>query len=240
MHVLDNAIWHALTGPHATLAEQGPHAARYQPDVSVFGAVDDDASPEAWDELAGLIGPGGGVVVSRTDLNAPEGRTIPEGWSTFRHMACRQMWLLGELRPDPRTAALDAELDVVTLAARDVPDMLALVGRTKPGPFVTRTIELGTYIGVREGGELVAMAGERMHPTGFTEISAVCTDESQRGRGLAAHLVRVIVAGIRGRSETPFLHLTIENEPAYRLYDALGFETRSLPDVIGIRAPGQP
>lgn len=238
MHVLDNAIWHALAGPHATLAEHAPHAARYQPDVSVFGAVDDDASPAAWDELSGLVGPGGGVVVSRTDLHAAGGTTIPESWSAFRPMACRQMWLLGDLAPDPRTDALAADLDVLTLGASDVPDMLALVGRTKPGPFVTRTIDLGTYIGVREGGELVAMAGERMHPTGFTEISAVCTDESQRGRGLAAHLVRGIVAGIRERGETPFLHLTIENEPAYRLYDALGFETRSLPDVIGIRAPG--
>jgi ribosomal protein S18 acetylase RimI-like enzyme len=232
MHVLDNVVWHALTGPHATLAEPAVHAARYQPDVSVFGAVDDDAMPEAWDELAALVGPGGGVVVTRTDLK------VPDEWSTFRHMACRQMWLLGELAPDPRSGALEAGVDILVLGSDDVPEMLTLVGRTKPGPFVTRTIELGTYIGVREGGELVAMAGERMHPTGFTEISAVCTDESQRGRGLASQLVRVIVAGIRARGETPFLNLTIENEPAHRLYDALGFETRSLPDVIGIRAPG--
>jgi predicted GNAT family acetyltransferase len=232
MHVLDNVVWHALTGPHATLAERAPHAARYQPDVSVFGGVPDDESPEAWAELAALVGPGGGVVVTRSDLQ------VPDEWSTFRQMPCRQMWLLDELAPDPHTGDPDAALDVLTLGADDVPDMLALVGRTKPGPFVTRTIDLGTYIGIRERGELVAMAGERMHPPGFTEISAVCTDASQRGRGVASQLVRVIVAGIRGRGETPFLHLTMENEPAHRLYDALGFETRTLPDVIGIRAPG--
>jgi ribosomal protein S18 acetylase RimI-like enzyme len=227
MHVLDNAVWHALTGPQATLAERAARAARYQPDVSVFGGVDDDATPEAWDELRGLVGPGGGVVVTRGDLE------IPDEWSVFRNLPCRQMWLLGDLAPDRE----DAVAPSVTLGASDVPEMLELVGRTKPGPFVERTVELGTYVGIREGGALVAMAGERMHPPGFTEISAVCTDASQRGRGLASQLIRVIVAGIRARGEIPYLNLTMENEAAYRLYDTLGFETRAFADVVGIRAP---
>jgi ribosomal protein S18 acetylase RimI-like enzyme len=237
MHVLDNAVWHALTGPQARLAERAVRAARYQPDVSVFGGVDDDATPEAWAELRELVGPGGGVVVTRGDLE------IPDTWSIFRNLPCRQMWLLGEPAPDPG----DAAAPYVTLGTNDVPEMLELVGRTKPGPFVKRTIELGTYVGIRDGGiregangnwgRLVAMAGERMHPPGFTEISAVCTDASQRGRGLASQLIRVIVAGIRARGETPYLNLTMENEAAYRVYDALGFETRARPDVVGIRAP---
>jgi ribosomal protein S18 acetylase RimI-like enzyme len=200
----------------------------------VFGGVDDDATPEAWDELRGLVGPGGGVVVTRGDLE------IPDEWSVFRSLPCRQMWLLGDLAPGREHD--DGAVASLTLGASDVPEMLELVGRTKPGPFVTRTIELGTYMGIREGangkwGRLVAMAGERMHPPGYTEISAVCTDASQRGRGLASQLIRVIVAGIRARGETPYLNLTMENESAYRLYDALGFETRALPDVVGVRAP---
>ncbi len=229
MHVLDNAVWHALTGPHATLAEHAPNAARYEPDVSVFGGIPDDATPEAWDELRALTGPGGVVVVTRGDLK------VPDDWSVVRNLPCRQMWLLGELAPDPGAAETDAP--VLTLGAGDVPEMLALVGRTKPGPFLSRTVELGTYVGVRDGRGLVAMAGERFHPPGFTEISAVCTDSTRRGRGLASRLVRVLVAGIRAREETPFLNLTQENEPARRIYDALGFETRALPDVVGLRAP---
>jgi ribosomal protein S18 acetylase RimI-like enzyme len=233
MHVLDNAVWHALTGPHAELAERAPQAARYQPDVSVFGGIADDATPEAWDDLRDLIGPGGGIVVTRGDLH------IPDGWQILRNLPCRQMWLLGELTPDARGRAPGAEgLDYSTLGPDDVPEMLDLVGRTKPGPFVTRTVELGTYVGVRDDeGNLVAMAGERLHPPGFTEISAVCTDASQRGRGLASRLVQVIVEGIRARGELPFLNLTQANESAYRIYDALGFETRALPDVVGLRAP---
>jgi predicted GNAT family acetyltransferase len=231
MHVLDNAVWHALTGPHATLAERAPLAARYQPDVSVFGGVPDDAPTEAWDALAGLVGPGGLAVVARSD------GSVPDDWSVVFDLPCRQMWLLGELAPDPAAGPDDVRVPYVTLGSRDVPEMLELVERTKPGPFLRRTVELGTYVGIRDGGDLVAMAGERMHVPGFTEISAVCTDASQRGRGLASRLVRVIVAGIRARGETPILHLTMENEPAHRLYDALGFETRGFADVVGIRAP---
>ncbi|HTD49861.1 MAG TPA: GNAT family N-acetyltransferase, partial [Acidimicrobiia bacterium] len=126
----------------------------------------------------------------------------------------------------------------VTLGAADVAQMLALVHRTRPGPFVTRTVELGTYLGVRDGDQLVAMAGERLHPPGFTEISVVCTDPAYRGRGLASRLVAAIVGGIRARAETPFLHLTVDNDDAHRVYAALGFETRTFLSVVGVQAPG--
>lgn len=231
MHVLDNPIWHALTGPHATLAERAPQAARYQPDVSVFAALPDDATPEAWDDLRDLVGPSGLAFLAASHLEAPD------GWSKQVSISCRQMWLQGALVPDPGAARGSADVPFLRLGERDVPAMLALVERTQPGPFVKRTIELGTYLGVRDGHDLVAMAGERLHPPGFTEISAVCTDASHRGRGLASRLVREIVEQIRARGEKPFLHLTLENEPAHRIYAALGFETRTFPDVVALRAP---
>jgi predicted GNAT family acetyltransferase len=229
MHVLDNPIWHALTGPHATLAERAPLAARYLPDVSVFAALPDDQTPEAWHDLRELVGPGGTAFLASNHLE------VPDGWSVQVGIPCRQMWLLGALTNEGEVP--DDDDAFLPLDASDVPDMLALVERTKPGPFVKRTIELGTYLGFRDGHELVAMAGERLHPPGFTEISAVCTDASHRGRGLATRLVRAIVDGIWARGEKPFLHLTLENEPAHRIYAALGFETRARPDVVALRAP---
>ncbi|GMA85333.1 hypothetical protein GCM10025868_05830 [Angustibacter aerolatus] len=116
--------------------------------------------------------------------------------------------------------------DAVRLTAADVPEMLALVERTRPGPFLPRTIEMGTYLGVRREGRLVAMAGERLHPPGWTEISAVCTDESARGQGLATRLVLAVAHGIRERGETPFLHAAGDNTNAIRLYESLGFRLR--------------
>jgi len=227
MHVLDNPGWHALTGTHAALAERVGSAARYEPDVAAFCALADDATPAAWNDLRQLVGAGGIATVARNGLD------VPDGWSVEFTIPCRQMLLpegAGDDGGSPREPVLVLEPD-------DVPEMLALVERTRPGPFARRTIELGSYLGVRDGGALVAMAGERMHPPGYTEISAVCTDADQRGRGLASQLIRALVRSIRGRREIPFLHLTMENDTAHRVYDALGFETRAVFDVVALRAP---
>jgi len=227
VHVLDNPVWHALIGPHAALAERRGEAARYVSDVAVFCALADDASPAAWDDLRTLVGAGGAAFLVREAID------LPDGWTIEMTISCRQMVL-----PEAaEVSADDASELLLVLTDDDVPAMLALVERTRPGPFARRTIELGRYLGIRDDGVLVAMAGERLHPSGYTEISAVCTDTDQRGRGLASRLVRALVRGIRGRGETPFLHLTLENESAHRLYDALGFETRAFLDVQGVRAP---
>jgi predicted GNAT family acetyltransferase len=126
---------------------------------------------------------------------------------------------------------------VVRLGPADVPEMLALADRTKPGPFLPRTIEMGTYLGIRQGGALVAMAGERMHPPGWTEISAVCTDEAWRSHGFASRLIRALAAGIRARGETPFLHVVAANTNAIKLYEALGFRLRRISVFLTAQAP---
>jgi predicted GNAT family acetyltransferase len=81
------------------------------------------------------------------------------------------------------------------------------------------------------------MAGERMFPSPYREISAVCTDESHRGKGLAARLVRHLVARIHERGETPILHAREDNANAIRLYEHLGFTHSNLFTVTGYRAP---
>ena len=116
--------------------------------------------------------------------------------------------------------------EAVILASADVPDMLELVAATQPGPFLERTIELGTYLGLRREGTLVAMAGERMHLDGWTEISAVCTLPAFRGQRFASRLVNDLIARIRTRHERPFLHVMTSNTPAIAVYEALGFTAR--------------
>ena len=104
--------------------------------------------------------------------------------------------------------------------------MLALVERAQPGPCGDRTIELGTYLGIRDEGVLVAMAGVRMHPPGYTEISAVCTDDALPRHAGSRPLVRRLVGEITARGETPCLHAVITNITAIRLYEKLGFTLR--------------
>ncbi|PPK60595.1 FR47-like protein [Actinokineospora auranticolor] len=102
-----------------------------------------------------------------------------------------------------------------------------------------RTIELGTYLGIRRAGVLVAMAGERLRPPGWTEISAVCTDPAARGQGLATRLVLAVAAGIRARGETPFLHTGARNTNAIRLYEALGFRLRREMPFLLLTVPAE-
>lgn len=212
MTVLDNPAWAALTGPHAHFAETHGRAARYPAEVAPFHALADPADPSAWADLASLVGPGAEISVAGAPLPA-----YP-GWELVSSIAGVQLVDVS-LR-----AATDPAATVLTAA--DVPEILDLIERCRPGPFRKRTIELGTYLGLRHDGELIAMAGERLHPPGWTEISAVCTDPAFRGRGLATRLVRAVAAGIRARGETPFLHTGAANTAAIRLYESIGFQLR--------------
>ena len=159
-----------------------------------------------------LAGEGGTVLV-------PDGPAVaPPGWDLAATVPGVQM--------DGTALDVGADPDAVRLGSADVPEMLDLVARTQPGPFLPRTIVLGTYLGIRRGGALVAMAGERMRPPGWCEISAVCTDPAHRGQGLGARLVRAVGAVIRERGEVPFLHTTADNATGIRLYEYLGFTLR--------------
>lgn len=220
---LDNPVWDSLNGAQAHFALRHGAAARFDPDVAVFAALADDAAPSAWDDLAALAEPGAYLVV----VDAPF--EPPSGWEVAARLAGVQ--LTGEdlkVQDDP---------EAVELGPDDEPEMAALVERTKPGPWRPRTIEMGRYIGVRVDGELVAMAGERLRPRGWVEISAVCTDERFRGRGLGSRLIRAVGAGIVERGELPMLHASAENLNAIRLYESMGFVFRRDRQFLRVRAP---
>jgi len=210
-HPLDNSVLSSLTGAHARFAERYGNVLRYPVDVSPFLAMPEEPDETDWADAADLVGPGN--LLALAGIRVPP----PAGWEVL---------MIGEgvqMTGDRLTVAPDPE--AVPLGHADVPDMLDLTARTKPGPFLPRTYELGTYLGIRRQGTLVAMAGERLHPEGWTEISAVCTDEAWRGQGLGSRLIRAVGAGIRARGEIPFLHAVATN-PAIALYEQLGFRLR--------------
>ena len=117
-------------------------------------------------------------------------------------------------------------IDIVTLGVDDVPAMMELTALTKPGPFSARTHELGTFLGIRVDGLLVAMAGERMKPEQYTEITAVCVHPSHRGRGYGQMLLSAVSRQIVSRGEIPFLHVFTNNHSAIALYRRQGMEIR--------------
>jgi GNAT superfamily N-acetyltransferase len=227
---LDNPVWGALTGAHAGFAQRHGLAARYLPSVAPFAAVADQADPAAWRDLAELVGPGGFAVLPLIGVDDP-----PAGWRVTTRIVGVQ--LLAPAEPGPAELAGDV-VESGPLGPADVPEILDLIARTDPGPYLPRTIELGDYLGVRAAGALVAMAGERVRPPGWSEVSAVCTDPAHRGRGLASGLVRLVMANIRARGDRPFLHATATNTNAIRLYETLGFTERVRPTFVAAEATG--
>ncbi|HEY5820523.1 MAG TPA: GNAT family N-acetyltransferase [Propionibacteriaceae bacterium] len=229
-HPLDQAAWASLTGPHARFAEGTGLARRYHSEVSPFAALASFEDEQAWRDLHRLYGDGEIVV-----LAGPPGfsAALPSGWVVEAAIPGVQLVATEAFasRPDDEAFAIGAE---------DAPEAVDLVARTEPGPFRPKTHTLGTYLGLRRGGRLVALAGERMHPPGWSEISAVCTDPDHRRQGLATRLIRAVCHEIRARGETPFLHTMATNVRAIDLYLDLGFELRRNVEFAGLRTPTHP
>jgi ribosomal protein S18 acetylase RimI-like enzyme len=215
-HPLNQVIWRALTSVQRRLAEGDERARRYPAAVAPFAAMI-DLEPISFSSLLGLIR----TSDDRIALFTPQEIRPPSEFSIARRDTVYQM-----VPVDANACAASSTTVATKLSEVDVPEMLALASLTQPGPFGPRTVELGDYWGLRREGVLVAMAGERMRLDGFTEISAVCVHPAYRGQGFAADLVRLLVASIVARAETPFLHVFSSNTAAIALYQKLGFALR--------------
>lgn len=208
-HGPDNPVYSSLTGFHSGIAEVCGRARRFPVDVAPFLGLPAAPDEQDWLDAADLVGGRGAAALVRQDLD------VPHHWAVLQTIGVVQMTARKvSAGPDPEAAPLGQD---------DVPDMLRLTAETKPGPFLARTIELGSYVGIRRGGELIAMAGERFRAPGWTEISAVCTAAGHRGEGLASRLIRTVLAGIEARGDRAFLHAEASNDNAIRLYESLGF-----------------
>ncbi len=214
------------------------------PEVAIFGAVSDADDPEAWDELAALTG--AGRLVSLTGSHPRP----PAEWPVHRSGEGVQM-VADPTRfaapPEVRvgssgapTASGRGDDEPVPLGAADVADMLELVGLAQPGPFAPRTVELGGYVGIRRGGQLVAMAGRRLQLPGLCEISAVATHPDARGQGLGRRVVVAVASAVVAEGDVPFLHSTASNTPAIGLYESLGFTVRKHVAFVVTEPPSGP
>jgi len=209
-HPLANITWRTLSGPHARHAIGSRGARRYAPGFSPIVGFEDPQQPD-FDTLAALCEPS-------EQFHCLEWTgTAPASWQIhFEGTLLSMIWAAN-------TAPDDDAFDAVRLDASHAAQALELAKLTRPGPFGPRTIELGEYFGLFDGGRLVAMAGERMHAGPLHEISGVCTHPDLQGRGLARRLMSKLIRRQVGRDETPFLHVMNHNAGAQALYRRLGF-----------------
>lgn len=220
-HPLDRPVWNALISHRAPFALGEGRARRFAPAYGpLAGAV--DASPASLAALAALPCDDAGLLTLEADPVPP-----PPGMRVAQEAVGVQMVA-------DRLIDADSDLAWIDLTDEDGPAMLALATLTRPGPFAEETHRLGRFIGVKQDGLLVAMAGERLRLPGHTEVSGVCTHPDHRGRGYAAALMRAVMARIIAAGETPFLHAYASNTGAIALYGTLGFRVRREMAVTGL------
>jgi len=217
MHPLDNVIWKALTTRQAEFAESFGEARRFIPEISPLGGFC-EPTLEGYESLAGLLGRRATVGFF---LEMPYQE--PAGWTLIAGAPMPEMVYEGANDAISRSSP-GSDPEIVELSAADSPDMMALTALTKPGPFSQRTHELGTYLGIRFDGKLIAMAGERLKVPSYTEVSAICTHPEHTRHGYARILTTEVMRRIVSRGETPFLHVRRDNV----LYQRLGFRQRVL------------
>jgi predicted GNAT family acetyltransferase len=215
MSPLDNPIWQSLITTHERFAETCNSARKFLREVSVLAGFS-EPTPDNYNSLASMMRP-----EEQVGLFLREPADPPSTWTIVRTRPLLQM-----LCQNP-SALRVKQPEFIQLTKADVPEMLALTKLTNPGPFGTRTHELGDYLGIRVAGTLAAMAGERLRLPGYTEISAVCTHPDHLGHGYASALMGLLINRICSRGERPILHVLPENARAIQVYERLGFAKRA-------------
>ncbi|MEN0052774.1 MAG: GNAT family N-acetyltransferase [Mucilaginibacter sp.] len=213
-HILDNPVWNALISGNKALANGDEKAKYLLPQVSPFVGTE-TISDDNFKALYVAI-PFGGYF----GFVAPHEIVIPTPWQVAQSLQVFQMVYEGDIDLKP------IEQEFIPLNEQHVPQMLALTQLTNPGPFAEKTIDYGHYFGIFDGDKLVAMAGQRMNPLPYAEISAVCTHPDYLGRSYASKLLLFHVNRIKAAGQIPFLHVKADNERAIKVYEKLGFVIR--------------
>jgi ribosomal protein S18 acetylase RimI-like enzyme len=221
---LDNAVWTALTTKQAQLAHTSALARRFQPEMTLLGALAANTAM-AFDSLAQLI------QRDPVTLYFPAAPKLTAGWEVIRAVELHQMVL--ETAAPPPSVQDGTVPEVIELTPADVPEMSALYVATRPGRTLCPRIQkLGQFLGIRrrgnEDGKLVAMGGLRLHIAGYREITTVATMPGHEGRGYATAIMRALMDRIHARGERPFLTVRTDNMRAVELYRRLGFKERTL------------
>ena len=214
-HVLDNPAWNALLSGNSHLAFGNEHVKYFDEAVSPFVGLKENTS-DYFQLLYDSLPDGRFALLATTRETA-----VPDQWKVLRAIHGFQMVCDAAYEPG------DRHLELIPLTHEHVPQMMQLTKLTDPGPFAAKTIDFGSYRGIFEDGQLVAMTGQRMQPYNYTEVSAVCTRPGYTGKGYARALLLNQVNAIGTAGQVPFLHVKGDNERAIRVYESLGFTTRT-------------
>ncbi len=138
-HPLDNPVWSALSTRHIAMSLGDDKGRCYKPIYTTLAGVATQTS-EDFASLANVVSSD-----DRVGLCTPEALIIPDGWHSLSVFAVGQM-VCDKLIESKYQ-------DVIVLKDEDIPEMIDLATLTQPGPFAARTIDFGTFYGIRNGTE---------------------------------------------------------------------------------------
>lgn len=171
--------------------------------LALFNEIQAGLGPHSW--VTGALGLHGAVGPVRVC------RTIGPHW----RMILRQAQLI------------EHDFDVTDLGPSDVEEMRKLHS-AEPGRafWLVGMLASNPFVGVWEDGRLIASAGCHVASErhGVAAIGGVYAAPKHRGRGLGGVVTAELVRRLNGRFQTIGLNVEVANQPALRIYDALGFE----------------
>ena len=214
-HPLDNPIWSALTTGSFKFSHGTDNCRFIDREMGFFAGLP-SYDLEGMNTLLSAC-----EVGQRVILFPPDHLPTTEGWIVHNNRPLLQM-VYSEEKP---LSTPQGKLE--DLKGNHVPSMLTLTELTKPGPFLTRTLDFGGYVGAMDGERLMSMAGRRLSPDPYVEISAVCTHPDYLGKGLSSQVMTQVMKGVLEEQKIPFLHVYPDNAPAVRVYEKLGFKPRT-------------
>ena len=208
---LDNPVWYSLTETHQDVAIVYDDVKFYQPDYCPFGgsaAVNN--TPKSLSQYSKLA----------TNFYVVGHKPhFTEDLELSKELVCNQMIL-------DAPVSVEIKEEIVVLQFQHKDELLRLVNLVQPGYFRKKTSQLGRYYGIFQNQELVAVSGERIKMSSYTEVSAVVTHPNHVKKGFAKQLVAHTANQIFRENKMPYLHVAETNIGAISMYEKLGFKTR--------------
>jgi GNAT superfamily N-acetyltransferase len=211
-HKLGNPVWYSISETHKDFGIDFGTIKFYHSDYCPFGGfMTFDNIEQSISEYAKLV---------NTFFIIGKKPTLPDNLKLNNELICLQMIIHDKIEEN-------IEEQIIKLQEEHIEDLLGLVKIVYPEYFKKKTASLGNYYGIYKNNQLVAVTGERMQMEDYIEVSAVITHPDHTGKGYAKQLVTHAVNAIFEQNKTPFLHVSESNVGAIKLYEKLGFQTRT-------------
>lgn len=208
---LDNPVWNAVSEIHSRFSIDYNGTKFYNTDYCPFGGfIDIESTKEATFQYSSLTNSFFIVGIQPA---------LPDSLKIEKELVCLQMIISQKIE-------LPIDAEIVELTKDHNEALCNLVNLVQPGYFKNKTPFLGDYFGIFKNQQLIAITGERMKMTNFTEVSAIITHPDHTGKGYAKQLIAHVVNRIFDQNKIPFLHVVESNIGAIKLYEKLGFVTR--------------